>query len=177
MKHLRKFENFGQDLGRFGQESSENPYVFSSEETQETDPFYTEKEKESEEEEEFRREEEKEECETCGEESEMPTARVWGDEATYVEKFQSFFEKKKEKSESYEKSGLEKPKLADRNKNKKIEPWEKAVAKKIEKSMDKKGNKEDKKDNKKEEKGGVSDKQKEKLSPALQKAILAKKNK
>ncbi len=37
---------------------------------------------------------------------------------------------------SYEKSGLEKPHLADRNKDKKISSWEKNVAKKIEKNID-----------------------------------------
>lgn len=49
-----------------------------------------------------------------------------------------FDEAKKSKSVSYKKSGLKRPDLADRNKNKKIEGWEKAIAKKIEKSMDKK---------------------------------------
>lgn len=48
------------------------------------------------------------------------------------------FEGKKTKPESYEKSGLKHPEKADRNKNKKIEGWEKAIAKKIEASMDKK---------------------------------------
>ena len=49
-----------------------------------------------------------------------------------------FDEAKKSKPVSYKKSGLKRPDLADRNKNKKIEGWEKAIAKKIEKSMDKK---------------------------------------
>lgn len=49
-----------------------------------------------------------------------------------------FDEAKKSKPVSYKKSGLKRPELADRNKNKKIEGWEKAIAKKIEKSMDKK---------------------------------------
>ena len=40
---------------------------------------------------------------------------------------------------SYEKSGLEKPALADRNKDKKISPWEKKVAKNIEKNIDENG--------------------------------------
>jgi hypothetical protein len=73
------------------------------------------------------------------------------------------FEAKKTKPESYKKSGLKNPDKADRNKNNKIEGWEKAVAKKIEDSMDKKGGK------------GLTAEQKEKLSPSLQKAILAKK--
>jgi hypothetical protein len=37
---------------------------------------------------------------------------------------------------SYDKSGLEKPHLADRNKDKKISSWEKKVASKIEKNVD-----------------------------------------
>jgi hypothetical protein len=37
---------------------------------------------------------------------------------------------------SYDKSGLEKPHLADRNKDKKISSWEKNVAQKIEKNVD-----------------------------------------
>ncbi len=45
-------------------------------------------------------------------------------------------ESKKEEPVSYEKSGLKRPDLADRNKNKKIEGWEKAIAKKIEKSIE-----------------------------------------
>jgi hypothetical protein len=49
-----------------------------------------------------------------------------------------FDEAKKSKPVSYKKSGLKRPDLADRNKNKKIEGWEKAIAKKIEKSMEKK---------------------------------------
>jgi hypothetical protein len=49
-----------------------------------------------------------------------------------------FDEAKKSKTVSYKKSGLKKPELADRNKNKKIEGWEKAIAKKIEKSMENK---------------------------------------
>ena len=49
-----------------------------------------------------------------------------------------FDEAKKSKPVSYKKSGLKRPDLADRNKNKKIEGWEKAIAKKIEKSMENK---------------------------------------
>jgi len=45
-------------------------------------------------------------------------------------------ESKKDKPVSYKKSGLKRPDLADRNKNKKIEGWEKAIAKKIEKSIE-----------------------------------------
>lgn len=37
---------------------------------------------------------------------------------------------------SYKKSGLDKPHLADRDKDKKISPWEKKVAKNIEKNVD-----------------------------------------
>ena len=37
---------------------------------------------------------------------------------------------------SYDKSGLKKPHLADRNKDKKISPWEKKVGKNIEKNTD-----------------------------------------
>lgn len=37
---------------------------------------------------------------------------------------------------SYDKSGLEKPELADRNKDKKISSWEKKVAQKIEKNLE-----------------------------------------
>lgn len=40
---------------------------------------------------------------------------------------------------SYEKSGLEKPHLADRDKDKKISSWEKKVAQKIEKNLDETG--------------------------------------
>jgi hypothetical protein len=45
-------------------------------------------------------------------------------------------ESKKDKPVSYKKSGLKRPNLADRNKNKKIEGWEKTIAKKIEKSIE-----------------------------------------
>jgi len=53
---------------------------------------------------------------------------------------EDYFESKKSKAKSvsYKKSGLKRPDLADRNKNKKIEGWEKAVATKIEQSMAKK---------------------------------------
>ena len=74
------------------------------------------------------------------------------------------FEAKKTKPESYKKSGLKNPEKADRNKNKKIEGWEKAVAKKIEDSMDKKGGK------------GLTAAQK-KLPEGLRKAIEAKNKK
>ena len=40
---------------------------------------------------------------------------------------------------SYEKSGLENPSLADRDKDKKISSWEKKVAKNIEKNLDEEG--------------------------------------
>ena len=73
------------------------------------------------------------------------------------------FEAKKTKPESYKKSGLKNPDKADRNKNNKIEGWEKAVAKKIEDSMDKKGGK------------GLTPAQKKKLPEGLRKAIEAKK--
>jgi hypothetical protein len=56
------------------------------------------------------------------------------DVVTYPETFEA----RKSKAVSYKKSGLKRPDLADRNKNKKIEGWEKAVAKKIEKSIDNK---------------------------------------
>ena len=177
MKHLRKFENFGQDLGRFGQESSENPYVFSSEETQETDPFYTEEEEKEREDFAYAShdggfggddsEESEKGCKPCGEEKEeeeeeMDRPRVWGDEATYVENFQSFFEKKKAK-----------PDFLDLDKD----GDKKESMKKAAKDAKEKDKKEDKNDDKKEEKGkGLSASQK-KLPPALQKAILAKKNK
>lgn len=75
------------------------------------------------------------------------------------------FESKKTKPESYEKSGLKHPEKADRNKNNKIEGWEKAVAKKIEDSMEKKDKKE------------LTPSQKKKLPEGLQKAIEAKKKK
>jgi hypothetical protein len=74
------------------------------------------------------------------------------------------FEAKKTKPESYKKSGLKNPDKADRNKNNKIEGWEKAVAKKIEDSMDKKGGK------------GLTAAQK-KLPEGLRKAIEAKNKK
>jgi len=74
------------------------------------------------------------------------------------------FEAKKTKPESYKKSGLKHPDKADRNKNNKIEGWEKAVAKKIEDSMDKKGEK------------GLTPAQK-KLPEGLRKAIEAKNKK
>ena len=75
------------------------------------------------------------------------------------------FEAKKTKPESYKKSGLKSPEKADRNKNNKIEGWEKAVAKKIEDSMDKKGGK------------GLTPAQKKKLPEGLRKAIETKKKK
>ena len=75
------------------------------------------------------------------------------------------FEAKKTKPESYKKSGLKNPEKADRNKNNKIEGWEKAVAKKIEDSMDKK-----------DKKSGLTAAQK-KLPEGLRKAIEAKNKK
>jgi len=72
-------------------------------------------------------------------------------------------EAKKEKT--YKKSGLKNPKKADLNKNKKISEYEGKRGKAIEDSIDKKGGK------------GLTAEQKEKLSPSLQKAILAKKKK
>lgn len=74
------------------------------------------------------------------------------------------FEAKKTKPEAYKKSGLKNPEKADRNKNKKIEGWEKAVAKKIEDSMEKKGG------------NGLTAAQK-KLPEGLRKAIEAKNKK
>ena len=67
------------------------------------------------------------------------------------------------KKNSYKKSGLKNPKKADLNKDKKISGYEKKRGKAIEDSIAKKGGK------------GLTAEQKEKLSPALQKAILAKK--
>ena len=67
------------------------------------------------------------------------------------------------KNNSYKKSGLKNPKKADLNKDKKISGYEKKRGKAIEDSIAKKGGK------------GLTAEQKEKLSPALQKAILAKK--
>lgn len=75
------------------------------------------------------------------------------------------FEAKKTKPESYKKSGLKNPEKADRNKNNKIEGWEKAVAKKIEDSMEKK------------DKNKLSPAQKKKLPEGLRKAIEAKNKK
>jgi hypothetical protein len=72
-------------------------------------------------------------------------------------------EAKKEKT--YKKSGLKNPKKADFDKNKKISEYEGKRGKAIEDSIDKKGGK------------GLTAEQKEKLSPSLQKAILAKKKK
>lgn len=65
----------------------------------------------------------------------------WGDEfdaPDFDDSGIDKFESKKSKSVSYKKSGLKNPKLADRNKNKKIEGWEKAIAKKIEAQIEKK---------------------------------------
>ena len=67
------------------------------------------------------------------------------------------------KNNSYKKSGLKKPEKADLNKDKKISGYEKKRGKAIEDSIAKKGGK------------GLTAEQKEKLSPGLQKAILAKK--
>lgn len=75
------------------------------------------------------------------------------------------FEAKKTKPETYKKSGLKNPEKADRNKNNKIEGWEKAVAKKIEDSMEKKDKKE------------LTPSQKKKLPEGLRKAIEAKNKK
>lgn len=64
----------------------------------------------------------------------------WGDELDAPEFDNSGidkFESKKSKPVSYKKSGLKRPDLADRNKNKKIEGWEMAIAKKIEKELEK----------------------------------------
>jgi len=75
------------------------------------------------------------------------------------------FEAKKTKPETYKKSGLKNPEKADRNKNNKIEGWEKAVAKKIEDSMEKKDKKK------------LSPAQKKKLPEGLRKAIEGKNKK
>ncbi len=64
----------------------------------------------------------------------------WGDELDapdFDESGIDKFESKKSKPVSYKKSGLKRPDLADRNKNKKIEGWEMAIAKKIEKELEK----------------------------------------
>lgn len=64
----------------------------------------------------------------------------WGDEfdaPDFDDSGIDKFESKKSKSVSYKKSGLKNPKLADRNKNGKIEGWEKAIAKKIEAQIEK----------------------------------------
>jgi hypothetical protein len=68
----------------------------------------------------------------------------WGDESEIPNDSPDFdnynmnkYESKKTKAVSYKKSGLKNPKLADRNKNKKIEGWERAIAKKIEAQIEK----------------------------------------
>lgn len=158
MKFVKKFENFGkQDFGRFTADGD----------SEETDNLETSGKP---------HEPDSTDCtvcdsETSGEEQE----KNWNDDTQIkIERliyFKDFIsEKKKQKSETYKESGLKKPHLADRNKNGKIEGWEKAIAKKIEKSLEK---------DKGEKKGGQepTKSQKENLPKNLLKAIEAKNKK
>jgi hypothetical protein len=134
MKHLKKFENFylSPDV-----DSDEQDYLDYAKKMREVKPEeeITNPPHPHEEEEEFElspmtHEEEEEE-------SEMRPMKYEKEEEEGRNHIMSF-EAKKSKPVSYKKSGLKKPELADRNKNKKIEGWEKAIAKKIEKSIEKK---------------------------------------
>ena len=91
---------------------------------------------------------------------EMPEEKEEGEEK-HIMSFGDLLEEAKKNS--YKKSGLKNPKKADLNKDKKISGYEKKRGKAIEDSIAKKGGK------------GLTAEQKEKLSPGLQKAILAKK--
>lgn len=166
MKFVKKFENFGeQDFGpRFSEEeeniSPVNPPM-PDEDSEETDNLETS---------------DSTDCTVCDSETpEEKPERNWNDDTQIkIEKliyFKDFIsEKKKQKSETYKESGLKKPHLADRNKNGKIEGWEKAIAKKIEKSLE-----EDK--SKEKENQEPTKSQKEKLPKNLLKAIEAKNKK
>lgn len=162
MKFVKKFENFGdQDLGpRFSEEEKTAP----------VNPPMPDGDSE----------EDSTDCTVCDSETpenepENEPERNWNDDTQIkIERFIYFkdfiSEKKKQKSETYKESGLKKPHLADRNKNGKIEGWEKAIAKKIEKSLEK---------DKGEKKGGQepTKSQKENLPKNLLKAIEAKNKK
>ena len=91
---------------------------------------------------------------------EMPEEKEEGEEK-HIMSFGDLLEEAKKNS--YKKSGLKNPKKADLNKDKKISGYEKKRGKAIEDSIAKKGGQ------------GLTAEQKEKLSPGLQKAILAKK--
>ncbi len=184
MKYLSKFENF--DFGhRFSHEEEELKPVelddptskeeeFTSQEDAPDDAWSTPEESE-------------EECKPCSdtEDGDDEDEKSWGDENELrLEKVSSFrqFEAKKEKGESYKKSGLKHPEKADLNKDKKISGYEKTRGKAVQKAVQ--GEKEegnDKKSNKKEEKEekggkGLTAAQK-KLPEGLRKAIEAKNKK
>ena len=120
MKHLKKFENFylPQDVESTHEEDGKMRSGISSD-TRESEVDYESGKMPGEEAPHFKEEEE---------------------EITPSHFEEDYFESKKSKAKSvsYKKSGLKRPDLADRNKNKKIEGWEKAVATKIEQSMAKK---------------------------------------
>jgi hypothetical protein len=170
MRHIKAFENFlnQPDYGRFSEEET-NPNGFPNL----TRPNTPEEEKE-------------EECKPCGtgedeEGYEEEEDRFWGDEVigsendpstpsmgnpVYVEKFNSFLEKKSEgKNPKNEKEKELAKKYPPENKITKGDFIAAAIENK------KKGGKKDEKDSK------ASDKQKKKLPPALLKAIEAKKKK
>lgn len=171
MRHIKAFENFlnQPDLGRFSSEDETNPDEF---------PNLTDEDS-------FRptTPEEEEECEPCGsdEDNEKEEGHVWGDEVidsandpstpsmgnpVYVEKFNSFLEKKSEgKNPKNEKEKELAKKYPPKDKITKGDFIAAAIENK------KKGGKKDEKDSK------ASDKQKKKLPPALLKAIEAKKKK
>jgi len=172
MRHIKAFENFlnQQDYGRFSEEET-NPDEFPNLTDEDSvRPNTPEEEKE-------------EECKPCGtsEGEEGEESRVWGDEVigsendpstpsmgnpVYVEKFNSFLEKKSEgKNPKNEKEKELAKKYPPKNKITKGDFIAAAIENK------KKGGKEDEKDSK------ASDKQKKKLPPALLKAIEAKKKK
>lgn len=171
MRHIKKFEDY--DLGpRFSSE------MFDSQEDPSTDDDYDRSQYD---------EEDTEECEPCGdsedsmrsqqisgdeEEEYSEPERNWGDESLLtienVKSFKSFlFEKKKQKSVSYKKSGLKHPEKADLDRDKKLSGWELKRGKAIQKAIE----------SEKKEKGGkgLTAAQK-KLPEGLRKAIEKKKN-
>lgn len=127
MKHLKKFENFylPQDVESTHEEDGKMRSGISSD-TRDSEVDYESGKMPGEEEEE--------------EEITQPPHFKEEEEITPSHFEEDYFESKKSKAKSvsYKKSGLKRPDLADRNKNKKIEGWEKAVATKIEQSMAKK---------------------------------------
>lgn len=138
MKHLKRFENFylSPDV-----DSDEQEFLDYSKKMREVNPNdYSECEPCDDDDMVSNFEDDFDDNYNDSEEHDLEDDEEWGDEfdaPDFDDSGIDKFEAKKSKSVSYKKSGLKNPKLADRNKNKKIEGWEKAIAKKIEAQIDK----------------------------------------